>query len=101
MTQPTTIQPDDAGLIEERWREHMLARDFFKMLSYAGTAFYLEPPRGDAPGGFSVVLTALHPEELHREPGQRVARVIGWTFPLYQGAPAILDAPASEGGPHG
>ena len=87
--QPTTIA--EQPTVEERWQEHEMLLEVFKMCSWGGLEFYFEPPlHPDEAGTLYLQATALPPEEVDKPEEERATVVTTIAFNVHQGPPPMI-----------
>lgn len=87
--QPTTIA--ERPTVEERWQEYEMLLEVFKMCSWGGLEFYLEPPLHPYEAGtLYLQATALPPEEMDTPEEERATVVTTIAFNVHQGPPPVI-----------
>ena len=87
--QPTTIA--EQPTVEERWQEHQMLLEVFKMCSWGGLEFYFEAPlHPDEAGTLYLQATALPPEEMDKPEEERATVVTTIAFNVHEGPPPMI-----------
>ena len=77
---------------EERWQEHQMLLEVFKMCSWGGLEIYFEPPpHPEEPGTLYLQATALPPDEMLKPAEDRRTVVTTMAFNVHYGAPPLIE----------
>lgn len=78
--------------VEERWQEHEMLLELFKMFSWGGLEFYFEPPpHPEEPGTLYLQARALPPDEMDKPDEDRRTVVTTMAFDVHYGPPPIVE----------